>query len=378
MSALDLLSGNAQVFLEKTWASRTHVHRADPADFVGLLSLDDVDQLLTSSGLRTPALRLAKDGKVLPDSTFTRQGATLAGKPLTGLVDARRVLQLFDEGASVVLQGLHRYWPPLGQLIAELELELGHPCQANAYLTPPSAQGFALHSDTHDVFVFQTAGSKQWEVHAQDGPEVILLEPGVSMYLPTGTPHAARAQQAVSLHVTVGINQLTWRGLTRRAVNTLLDAVPDEHLPGGYLDDPSELTSGLAARLAALAEQLGALDPTEPVAAEIRQFLTSRPSRLSGGLGDVVALRAGLTDESVLRRRPGHPCVLLDRGERLEVLLGDRSLTMPAWLRPAVEQIRALPTFRPGDLDLDEESGFVLCTRLVREGLLELVGSQPG
>ena len=64
-----------------------------------------------------------------------------------------------------MFQGLHRYWPPLTRLVAELELELGHPCQANAYLTPPGSQGFAVHSDSHDVFVFQTAGAKQWEVH---------------------------------------------------------------------------------------------------------------------------------------------------------------------------------------------------------------------
>ena len=41
----------------------------------------------------------------------------------------------------------------------------------------------------------------------------MLLEPGLSMYLPTGTPHAARAQDTASLHVTIGINQLTWRDL---------------------------------------------------------------------------------------------------------------------------------------------------------------------
>ena len=153
---------------------------------------------------------------MLPESSYTR-GATLAGKPLTGLVDARKALALFDDGATIVFQGLHRYWPPLTRLVAELELELGHPCQANAYLTPPGAQGFAVHSDTHDVFVFQTAGSKQWEVHTPDGVEQVLLEPGLSMYLPTGTPHAARAQDTVSLHVTIGINQLTWRGLVERS-----------------------------------------------------------------------------------------------------------------------------------------------------------------
>ena len=135
MSALALLTGDAQTFLSKVWASRVHVHRADPDDLVGLLSLRDADSLLTSSAIRTPSIRLAKDGAVLPESAYTR-GATLAGKPLTGLVDARKALALFDDGATIVFQGVHRYWPPLTQLIAELELELGHPCQANAYLTP--------------------------------------------------------------------------------------------------------------------------------------------------------------------------------------------------------------------------------------------------
>ena len=50
---------------------------------------------------------------MLPASRYTRSGATLAGQPLTGLVDARKVIDLFEGGATVVLQGLHRYWPPL-------------------------------------------------------------------------------------------------------------------------------------------------------------------------------------------------------------------------------------------------------------------------
>jgi mannose-6-phosphate isomerase-like protein (cupin superfamily) len=382
VSALDLLSGDAQVFLDRTWASRTHLHRADPADLVQFLSLKDVDELLTSSGLRAPALRIAKDGKVLPDSAFTRRGASIAGQPLTGLVDTRRVLRLFDEGASLVFQGLHRYWPPLTRLIEELELELGHPCQANAYLTPPGSQGFAVHSDRHDVFVFQTVGSKQWEIHGPDRPDDVRMEPGAVLYLPAGTPHAARAQESVSLHVTIGVNQLTWRGLTRRAVESVLGQGPEEHLPAGYLSNPAALTSGLADRLAALAKQLRALDPAVPVEAEIRRFLTGRPTRLSGGLTDVIRLQEPLDDTAVLRRRHGHPCVLLDHVDadgtkKLEVLLGDRSLLMPAWLRPAVEQICAPHDFRVDEVALDPQSRLVLCTRLVREGLLELVDVQP-
>ena len=83
----------------------------------------------------------------------------------------------------------------------------------------------------------------------------------------------------------------------------------------------------------------------------------------------------GIDDSTLLRRRPGHPCVLLPHGDRLEVLLGDRSLDVPARLEPALEEIRARPELRPADLHdhLDPESRLVLCRRLVREGLLGVV-----
>ena len=59
----------------------------------------------------------------------------------------------------------------------------------------------------------------------------------------------------------------------------------------------------------------------------------------------------------------------------MEVLLGDRSLHVPAWIRPALEEVRARPQLTPADLAgrLDEQSRLVLCRRLVREGLLEVV-----
>ncbi len=372
MSALELLSGDAQTFLEKIWASRTHVHRTEPDALVGLLSFDDVDHLLTSTAIRTPAVRIAQDGSVLPSSAYTRH-ATLAGQPLTGLLDPAKVFDLFDGGATVVLQGLHRYWPPLGALVAELELALGHPCQANAYLTPPGSQGFAVHSDSHDVFVFQTHGTKVWEVHEDGEPRTVVLEPGVSMYLPTGTPHAARAQDSVSLHVTIGINQVTWQDVLDRALAGALAETGAQHLPAGYLDDPTLLADGLAERLEGLAAALRSVDPATVADTEVRRFLTGRTLSQRGGLRDRIAART-LSGSTVLRRRPGHPCVLRPEGDRLRVLLGDRELVMPGHLTAALSVVRDAETLTPADLDLDEQSRLVLCRRLVREGLLEVVG----
>ena len=42
---------------------------------------------------------------MLAESAYTRRGASIAGRPLTGLVDARKVLDLFDGGATVVSRG---------------------------------------------------------------------------------------------------------------------------------------------------------------------------------------------------------------------------------------------------------------------------------
>ena len=318
-SALDLLSGDAQTFTSKVWASLVHVHETEPAALVAMLSLDDADELLTGTAIRTPAIRVAQDGSVLGETAYVRQGASIAGQPLSGLVDPRKALDLFAGGATIVFQGLHRYHPPLTDLVARLELELGHPCQANAYLTPPGSQGFAVHSDSHDVFVFQTHGTKQWEVHHPRGErpcdhgehagdcrvDDVLLRPGLSMYLPTGTPHAARAQDDASLHVTIGINQLTWRGLVRRTVDRLLDEVDEQHLPAGWVGHGDELAAGLVDRLQALALALADVDPTDAVDRETQRFLTSRNSRLRGGLHDVLAVdRIGPRHGAAPPRRP--------------------------------------------------------------------------
>jgi hypothetical protein len=371
---LALLSGDAQAFKDKVWASHVHLHHTDPDDLVGLLSLDDVDHLLTSVALRTPALRLAKDGAVLPASQFTRS-ASMAGAPLTGLVDARKVLDLFDGGATVVLQGLHRYWPPLTELVRGLELALGHPCQANAYLTPPGSQGFARHSDSHDVFVFQTHGRKQWEVVEGDEEREVLLEPGLSMYLPTGTPHSARSQEATSLHVTVGINQVTWRGLLRQVSDQVLaDERYDAPLPAGYLDDPDRLARELGDRLGELARGLSDLDAPTLADGRVAAFLRERTPALRGGLLDRVGLD-DLADDTRVEHRPTAACVLVPDGDRLVVLLGDRELRMPGHLADAMAYVRDNRELRVADLApwLDEQSRLVVVRRLVREGLLRIV-----
>ncbi|HET7691081.1 MAG TPA: cupin domain-containing protein [Nocardioidaceae bacterium] len=365
MDALTLLSGDARTFRQEVWASRVHLHRREPDSLVWLLSLEAVDRLLTGFALRTPAVRLVQDGSVLPASAYTRRAST-AGEPLTGLLDVGKVLERYRGGATVVLQGLQRFWPPLTALVRDLELALGHPCQANAYLTPPGAQGFARHSDTHDVFVVQTHGSKRWTIDDED----VVLEPGMVAYLPTGTPHSARTQEGSSLHVTIGINRLTWRALLGRIVTEALGSGEyDAPLPAGYLDDPSLLSRALAGRLETLARVIGTTEPDTAAEQSIDRFLTSRQTLVDGGLLDT---ETQLDDGTLLERRAGSVCVLRPGPDRLKVLLGDRELRLPSHLLPALELVRDHVSWKVGELPLDEQSRLVLARRLLREGLVRV------
>ena len=97
-----------------------------------------------------------------PRALHARGRGRRPGERPGGRRPARRA---FADGCTVVFQGLHRAWAPLREFSDALARELAHPVQVNAYLTPEGAQGFDAHYDTHDVFVLQTAGTKEWRIH---------------------------------------------------------------------------------------------------------------------------------------------------------------------------------------------------------------------
>ncbi|MEJ7720151.1 MAG: cupin domain-containing protein [Ilumatobacteraceae bacterium] len=126
------------------------------------------DDALTR-GLRAPGFRLVRDGDTLPRASVTR-AAGIGNETVSDVIQPNKVLELFDSGASVVLQGLHFTNPALARLANNLALDLDQPVQINAYLSPASARGLDLHFDFHDVLVVQLSGSKRWRVWDRPRP----------------------------------------------------------------------------------------------------------------------------------------------------------------------------------------------------------------
>ena len=395
MTSLARCVGDAKRFLDHHWG-RAPLHRvaADESGFADLFSLDDVDHLVSSTSPRLPTFRLVRDGRPVEPGRYTRT-ATIGGRTVSGVGDPRRVFEEFEGGATIVLQGLQRYWPPLTRFCRSLELELTHAVQANAYVTPARSRGLAVHYDTHDVFVLQLAGRKAWEVYPPVLPDPLPSQPwsaergtaaepclaaelraGDCLYVPRGFLHSAHAQQELSAHLTIGVPTQTWHDVAK----VLLAGTADEAwfragLPPGYADDVDRLAGDIGELVRRLRDWLDTVD-TDAVARQVAaSYWKGRAPILTGQLHQLLALEQ-LGDDSVLRRRQGSVCRLNAGRDHLGVSLGDRELRMPAALAPVMHRIvaeaRPFPVSALAD-ELDESSRLVLARRLVREGLLEIV-----
>jgi lysine-specific demethylase/histidyl-hydroxylase NO66 len=388
---LERCTGDPRSFLVNDWGKRAAVRLGGPSPttlapsgFEDLLSLDDVDRFLTTTALRTPFFRLVRAGDQIPESSYTRSGRT-GSREVAGIANPARVAALFEDGATIVLQGLHRWSDPVARFCRDLELELGHPCQVNAYITPPGAQGLELHEDAHDVFVLQAFGRKHWQVHAapeedERGALDVELTSGETIYMPAGTPHAARAQDVLSGHLTVGIHVTPWREVLNGVVGRVT-AEMDDPVVAGWTDDIEGFAGDLRRRLAALASSLGEVDARTEAGERRERFLSNRAQLARGTITERAATIA-VDDATVVARRPGAICEVALRPDRLVVLLGDRRLEMPTWLERPMRHVAGLDEDRELTVhDLapslpDPASRAVLVRRLIREGLLTIRGER--
>ncbi|WP_159802188.1 cupin domain-containing protein [Arthrobacter zhaoguopingii] len=373
-----LIDIDREKFAREFWGQTALLTRG-AGDFSDLFSADAVDELISRRGLRTPFLRVAKEGTTFPDSSFTAPAGV--GATISDQLDDTALWRKFADGATLVLQALHRTWEPIAEFNARLSTELGHPVQANAYITPPQNRGFDDHYDVHDVFVLQIEGTKRWIIHEPVLPDPLrdqvwtdrraavadaakgeayidtVLEPGDVLYLPRGWLHAAQAQGEVSIHLTLGIHSWTRYALAEQLAQAALALLRDDPemrrtLPLG-VDGPAGEVDVVRKRLAAAVAEAD----SAPLFHRTRRG-QGRPAPL-GPLAQLAAVE-GLGPESTVRLRSALDARL--EGSRLSTRVG--WLDFPEADLPSVERLLDGGTHTVHDL------GSGLVERLLRAGVL--------
>jgi ribosomal protein L16 Arg81 hydroxylase len=382
-----------KAFVTDYWEQRPFtLSRSDEGYFHSLLTLKDMDQILSSHSLTHPSVQLVKKSGPVPPPQYTTE-VDVKGVPVRGVVDLVKLFAEYQHGATIILDHLHRSWVPLGRLCASMEQFFSHPTQTNVYLTPPGAQGFSAHYDTHDVFIMQMAGSKRWRLYNSPvqlplpsnsypypGPDPgkpiadFVLRAGDVLYLPRGHVHDAVTSDSVSLHITLGINTHTWADLFMEAIHALFqrDVRFRRALPIGFAVDSAaagQLRAEGAALVRALAEAGLPLGEMADQLAE--RFIMTRLPLLDGQLTALAGPR-GLSPQSRVRKR-AWLWRLTVQGETVHLLYHGKGLTFPRSLEPTLRFILATEVFAVATLpdNLSEAGKVGLVQKLIEEGLLK-------
>jgi len=363
------------------------IARSEPRRFEPILNLSAIDRFLATTSPCHPDVFLVDAARKLDAADYT-----LADPDAAGQLDLSRVYELFRTGATISVRRLHESLPELGALCRAVEKVFSGHFQTNIYLSPPAAQGFGTHFDSHDVFVLQVAGSKVWTLYDtlielplhgqafdkakhQPGPPTreVTIRAGDLFYCPRGLFHSARSTAETSLHITLGLIGKTWADVMLEAVSAACLAAPAfrRNLPVGFANPDFDIGAARAT-FRALVDSFAAEADLALILQKLAEdFVTSRRPDLTGALQEIEQ-GAAVARDTRLVARPHLAYRLNENSNEVTLLFGASRLTLPAAAAEPLRFALAGAPFRVNDLPgrLDEAGKVVLARRLLREGLL--------
>ncbi|WP_199246037.1 cupin domain-containing protein [[Phormidium] sp. ETS-05] len=216
-----------ETFWAENWTKKAVLISSNQdSKFSHLFDWEQLNYLLNYHQINYPDLRFVQDGVSLP------------------MAKKEQWLELIQQGATLIINGVHNRTPKLRKLAAQIRQETGYRSQINLYCSPRSEKGFNCHYDTHEVLILQIDGEKEWLIFPEtiaapvstirsseqippDVPPYLqcILKPGDVLYIPRGHWHYAIAcgspaeeDYSPSLHLTLGIDcqtgldWMTWLG----------------------------------------------------------------------------------------------------------------------------------------------------------------------
>jgi ribosomal protein L16 Arg81 hydroxylase len=382
----------AEEFFRDYWEQKVlYIPRNDPAYYDSILTFGDVDEYLSRTDLRYPYIRLVQQGRELPLNTYAYD--SVFGENLfQGNLNLDKLFQLYRDGATMCMQLQHLALPSLRSFTNHIEQFFQFRTQSTLFLTPPQSQGFTAHFDSHDFFIFQIYGQKQWliypdavefplarnrvldsEVEVSSAPSFQpLIQPGDCLYVPRGIFHEALTNEGTSLQISLGVFPYIWCDVLHKMIDDLAGAIPS--LRKASLSPIGSDSSKLQAEFSSLLDQLRIHgSPDASIADMKRKALAHQSKECRGRLTDLERL-PGLSLDARLVKRDVHT-LLDDDGERITLFFYDKEIDLPSSVRPELDFVLSGAEFSTASMpgSLDPGSRMLLAETLITEGLIRFV-----
>lgn len=381
-------------FFSSYWEKRPLIIHRNNLNYYGdLLSIDDLDFVLSQTDLRNPGFRLVKNGDQLPIENYTFDSST-NNHLMHKAVDVERTLKEYRDGATIIFQAMHKYWKPLSILCRNLEKRITHRFQTNIYLTPSTSQGFLPHFDTHDVFVLQLEGTKHWTIYGQpiklptrgqrfdantmeigDVAYEFDLVPGDLIYVPRGYVHEAKTTSSHSLHITIGVIAYTWAHFLNKLLNKVVETNSElrHSLPHRFATSETN-EEGWHLMVEPLFKILDDASLSKAILEGMQEeFVSTRLPILDGQL-ELLTNKGEIDSFTKFELRPSVIYRFRQDNEYIELSFHGKNLKFPSFVAPALRYIinsqSAFSTKQIPDC-LDGPGKLVLLRRLRDEGLLK-------
>jgi len=380
MSALQQLLEPVEIghFLQDFWTRKSlFISGKGNRRFDRFFSWEILNDLLNYHELEA-AMRLAVDGKVLDPQ------------------ENANFLQHCQNGATLIIDRVHKLVPELGRFVSQLRSQIGHPIQVNLYCSWPGKQGFRCHYDTHDVFILQIDGTKEWNVFTDtfkyplktqksanfQPPNELpylncILEPGDVLYIPRGHWHYALALDRPSLHLTLGIHGKTGIDFLEWAIEELKQQESwRQTLPLLATESPVSLSQSIDTLIGDLTKYLSHSDMGD----RYRRHLQTAYKPISGfdlphQVGIDIFVK-GIDTKFKLSKEGAIDIQELEAENGYKITLGHQEITLKGIPKSFVRSLFSADTFTGNEIiawlpDYDWEIDIVpLLTRLVKERII--------
>lgn len=370
-----------QEYFEK---KHLHIVAQDAQRFAHLLSERVIEDILTNQKLTLPNTRMAHKDSDLDANELSLEG--------TNIIDVNKVIEKYAEGATLILSQLQDRLGSLKGLCDSLASDFGQRFQTNVYCTPGnSSQGFSIHHDTHDVFILQIEGSKEWKIYEspielaikdqgfkpeEHIPGAIIdqftMNPGDMLYIPRGLMHAAKTTDRKSIHITTGFMGYTWQDFFIDQINRM----SQEHseLRKGYQPDfwnrPGEYESQYM-EILKLFKQSGQLE------SGLNRLYQKSVNRLSSNIESPLqqadAIHKIALDSVVYTNHPLMHQVEIKNEHELAITIYNKEIVLPVEFQPVVEYIFKQRRLKVSDLPLlDDDSKLSFIRMLLNAGAIRV------